>query len=187
MAGEKTDEKLLLDRNQREREVFTEIVQKYWRRIFAVTYRYLGNIHDAQDMTQEVFTRAYGAFLDFKNGGNVYGWLVKIAVNLCINETKSMRRKKSEPYDDECEAQMHDVHENREIVEVLKGVLTSLPESQRMAVILSKFEGMSYQEISQVMGKSVSSVESLLARARKTIAKKMQKYISLEGSKKDEV
>ncbi len=178
-AVEESDDEIMQEVMAGDSGMFRVLVERYYGRIFATSYRYLDNYHDAQDATQETFTRAFASAAYFRTGGSVYRWLLRIAVNLCLNEMKSARRRLAGALEEEMSAQ-EGTEENvrlkrmeREIRQAIQG----LPETQRMAVVLSKFEGLSYADIAQVMGRSVPAVESLLVRARRTLLKRLAEYI----------
>jgi RNA polymerase sigma-70 factor (ECF subfamily) len=183
LAAEKTDDEIMQDAASGDPGAFRAIVQKYYGRIFAVSYRIMNHYHDAQDITQETFTRAFASAGDFRSGGSAYRWLLRIAVNLCINEMRSARRRLTGRLEHETAAEGSTEEKAREseMEKEIRRAIHELPEAQRMAVVLAKFEGLSYREIAQMMGKSVSSVESLLVRARKTLLERLEKYAGSAG------
>lgn len=179
MAAVKPDDEIMRDVVSGDPDAFRFLVEKYTRRIFSVSYRYLNNYQDAEDVTQEVFTRGFAAAKKFKAYGSVYGWLLRIAVNLCINELKSTRRRVVGVLETGTEEGVNGEEDIRrqEMKRAIEEAMSHIPDSQRMAIILSKYEGLSYKEIAEITGRSVSSVESLIVRARRALVKKLEKYI----------
>jgi len=179
LVEEKTDLDLIREAASGGREAFERLVEKYYRRVFGVSYRYLMNAQDAEDVTQEVFTRAFAAAGDFVPKGSVYGWLMRITVNLCLNELKARARRPGELLDED---RAEGSEGGREIGRLearrqVSAALAALPEDQRMAVILAKYEGFSYDEIAGIMDRSVASVESLLVRARRELVRRLEPYV----------
>jgi len=179
VADERTDEAILRDAASGNRESFRELVERYTRRVFSVSYRYLGNVHDAQDATQEAFTRAFASAGRFEPRGSVYAWLMRITVNTCINELRARRHR---PLDRDDEGDLggkggEDDLLDLELRRQVRKALDELPPAQRMAVILAKYEGFSYDEIAGIMDRSVASVESLIVRGKRALAEKLAPYI----------
>jgi RNA polymerase sigma-70 factor (ECF subfamily) len=156
-------------------EAFEHLVKRYQNPLLNFVYRYVGNRQTAEDLTQEVFMQIYRAAARFEPKAKVSTWIFKIAYNLCMNEMK--RRKRLAGH----ELELHmmeeqsvtslspDVVEEVELKQFMMQSLTHLPEKQRAALLLRVTEGLSYQEISVILGISRASVESLLFRARERL------------------
>ena len=141
---------------------FEQLVKRYQNPVMSFVYRYIGDIHSAQDIVQEVFLRIFQA----EPRGKVSSWIFRIAYNLSVNELKRRRRM-----NDFCAAITEDISEmpftnDKESEEWLTAALGKLPENQRAALLLRLNEQLSYAEISKVMDVSVASIESLIFRAR---------------------
>jgi RNA polymerase sigma-70 factor (ECF subfamily) len=164
---------------------FEILVQRHQASILNLIYRFMGNRAKAKDLAQEVFVRVWQAAGKYKPKAKFSTWIYRIAVNLCLNELKSAKRTRFFPLgteerpDSEYPAPS-DVPQSpedlllakersRQISEALQG----LPENQRMALILKRYDNLSYDEIGRVMGCSVSAVESLLIRAKKNLKEKL--------------
>lgn len=151
---------------------FERLVARYQRPLFNFILRYLDDRPAAEDLTQEVFLRAYQAAGRFEPRASVSSWLFKIAYNLAMNELK--RRGRFQPLEEqppalEAEAARRSHGEStalRELEGEVASALGALSENQRAALLLRVNEGMSYKEIGEVMELSVQSVESLIFRAR---------------------
>jgi len=166
---------------------FKQLFDAYVGQIFNLCYRMLGNREEAEDATQDVFLNAYKSMKRLRSDARICAWLYRIAVNHCINHQK--RKKRAQLLSlDALFATPHETAigaitspgeppdlalEKSESARAVQRAIDSLPEQQRTAVILHRYEGFSYQEIADVMGCSVSSVESRLHRAKRSLAKKL--------------
>lgn len=169
---EKSESSLIRAIGNGDQEAFKCLVERYQKPLLNFIYRYVGNRHTAEDLTQEVFLRIYQAASRFEPMARVSTWIFKIAVNLCKNELKTHQRRSRLLQDLHETADLHGdsklgvMVENRQMQQETMEALNNLPESQRVAMLLRIFEGMSYKEIASVMETSISSVESLIFRAR---------------------
>jgi RNA polymerase sigma-70 factor, ECF subfamily len=155
-----------------DRQAFETLVRRHQGSVISFVYRHIGDRPTAEDLTQEVFLRIYRAASEFEPRAKVQTWIFKIAYNLCLNELKRLRRLRG--LHEELAAQKMREDEGaatsaihrRELEEEILNALRQLPENQRAALLLRASEGLSYLEISHVLSVSVSSVESLIFRAR---------------------
>jgi len=157
---------------------FEQLVRRYQNPVMTFVYRYVGDRHLAQDLTQEVFLRIFQAAPRFRPRAKVSGWVFKIAYNLAVNELK--RRKHMDDFHAEISAGDRDVlgrlltnhrseARNMEMEEQLTAALGEIPENQRAALLLRVDERLSYAEIGKVLDVSIASVESLIFRARRRL------------------
>jgi len=147
---------------------FEELLKKHEKSILNLIYRFLGNSNDAEDLTQEVFLRVYRAKDTWQPKAKFSTWLYRITANLCFN----WRRKKSPVSLEDLSilpSTTNGSSENIEIKKEIQKALLSLPKNQRLALIFCHYEDKSYQEISELLGCSVSSVKSLIFRARQNL------------------
>lgn len=143
-------------------------------------YRYVGDRFAAEDLAQEVFLRVYRSAAGFEPLGKVSTWIFKIAYNLSVNEI--LRRKKLCNLPDtlgvvaekRIEPEAPDSFEGNELREAMMDSIRLLPENQRAALLLRVNEELSYSEIGKVLSTSVSSVESLIFRARENLRKMLK-------------
>jgi RNA polymerase sigma-70 factor (ECF subfamily) len=164
---------------------FEILVQRHQASILNLIYRFVGNRAEAKDLAQEVFVRVWQAAKSYKPKAKFSTWTYRIAVNLCLNELKSKRRKRliplgTEERPDSDYSTPTDVSQSPEDLLLAKErgrqiseALRSLPENQRMALILKRYDNLSYEEIGRIMGCSVPAVESLLVRAKKNLQEKL--------------
>jgi RNA polymerase sigma-70 factor (ECF subfamily) len=178
------DEKRLLERIKAEDEAaFKEFFNVHNEAVFRLCFRILRDFQEAEDITQDVFFKAYLTMNKFRGESKVSTWLYRIAVNLSLNKQRRKKFKhilsldffseKGDPQDrDPGKGPMERLTEAEEKLLVDKAV-DSLPKNQRMAVILNHYEELSYHEISEILGLSISSVRSLLYRAKQRLQKKL--------------
>jgi RNA polymerase sigma factor (sigma-70 family) len=156
--------------------------ERIYRRHVADVYRFalalLRNPSEAEDVTQTTFLNAYRAFKRGDRPARVNSWLIAIAHNTIRSRRRCwLRRPKEVPFDDAIHGLSLPDEDQATVREVVE-VLGTLPETQRTALAMRELEGRSYPEIADTMGVSVPAVESLIARARRTLRAKRQ---SLRG------
>jgi len=176
---------------------FELILERYRKRIFGIIYRYIQDRTQAEDLSQEVFIRIYKARHTYEPTAKFSTWVYAITSNLCLNEirkqktagkvfslhdvTKSGERERMNGMANGKAVDPSEQIEKEEVAAQVRKVISELPDQQRMAVILRRFEDMSYQEIAKAMKQSVSAVKSLLSRARENIRIKMAPFLSRSG------
>jgi RNA polymerase sigma factor (sigma-70 family) len=164
---------------------FQMIYNQYSVLVYNVALQYLQNIEDAEEITQDVFIQVHTSMEKFDQRSSLKTWIYRITINKSLDFIKhknSQKRffifgKKSQNENDYLNAS-HFEHpgillENKEKAAVLYGVINELTENQKTAFILSKIDGLSNPEISEIMQLSVSSVESLIFRAKSTLKEKL--------------
>ncbi|MFH1288807.1 MAG: sigma-70 family RNA polymerase sigma factor [bacterium] len=171
-----------------EPSAFKELFETYNSLVFNVCLKMLSNREDAEDVTQDVFFTAYKSLKKFRAESKLSTWLYRIAVNLSLN---FQRKKKINQWlsldfllDNKPDEIPHSPEvnplkdlENSERERIVQNAVNSLPENQRAAVILQRYENLSYEEIAKIMKCSVSSVESYLFRAKENLCKKLAPII----------
>lgn len=179
-----TDEQLVQQYQSGEHSSFDELVRRYQHKIFRVCCRLLSSPYDADDAAQEVFVKAYHALNRFKADARFSTWLYKIAVNHSFNMLRSHRRKQRLKFFSELSQddfyRVHQINDDEqhpqqrmerlEQTQRVQKALMNLKEEQRTVIILHRYQELSYQEIADVLGISVSSVESRLFRAKQKLA-----------------
>lgn len=174
-------------------KAFRDFIQEHQSRVYNTALNILRNEQDAEEITQDVFVEAYNKAHTFKGESQVSTWLYRITTNKCIDHLRSKKRKKrfafltglfhesGEPVSDASDF-VHPgiVAENKEKAAILYKAVEQLPETQKVAFLLSETNGLSYGEISEILGVSVSSIESLLFRARKNLRKILAAYYKNE-------
>jgi RNA polymerase sigma-70 factor (ECF subfamily) len=176
-----TDEQLVARTQKGDRQSFDLLVLKYQHRVMALVRRYVKDATEAEDVTQEVFLKAYRAIDSFRGDSAFYTWLYRIAVNAAKNALDVRKRKPGSDLDiDEIEdfgfADNLRLDENPESLlatedmrRIVEETLASLPDDLKRALMLREFDGLSYEEIAQVMACPIGTVRSRIFRARETI------------------
>ncbi|MDB2657216.1 sigma-70 family RNA polymerase sigma factor [Crocinitomicaceae bacterium] len=169
---------------------YHHLVDAYADRVFSTCLNLTRNQEDAEDVTQEVFTTIYLSLDNFEGNSKLSTWIYSIATNKCKEFLRRKTRKKRSGYHTELEQEdshfvplqiidfQHPgvVMEDKERAKVLFSAIEQLAENQSLAYTLHKIEGRSYQEVAEMMEVSVSSVESLLFRAKKRLQQLLENY-----------
>lgn len=172
-------------------KVFNELVERHHKQAYNVAYRMTGNHADAEDLTQETFLKAYRFFSSYRRDLPFENWLYRIMSNLFVDwlrrKPKVYIRSLDEPVrQDEGETAMEipDSSDGPEALTLsgelgaeMQSALSTLQKDFRMTVILSDIEGLSYEEISDVMRCSIGTVRSRLHRGRKLLREKLKHYL----------
>lgn len=168
---------------------FRELVEAWQDKVFNTAIGIVQDKQDAEDITQEVFVTLHEQIQSFKAESTIGTWLYRIALRKALDHEKKKRRQKhggllKRIFGSSAEMEAVDFHhpgiafDNKERSAVLFGALNQLPENQRVAFILHKLEGLSYEEIAGVMGSSLFAVESLQVRAKKSLQNLLRDYYS---------
>jgi RNA polymerase sigma-70 factor (ECF subfamily) len=172
-------------------EAFRKIFEENKGLIYALSFRLLGNRQEAENLTQEAFLTAYKSYPHFRGESKVSTWLYRIAINLINHESRGKKLKKLLSLDFLSEESgrtptMEPASprpsppaelENEETTRLVQRSIRSLPGRQRIAITLQFYEGLAYEEIASAMGISHASVESLLFRAKQSLAKRLAPYL----------
>ena len=158
---------------------FNKIALKYQKKIYWLSRRMLGNHLDADEVTQEVLLTIYKKLSSFKFNSSLYTWIYKITSNRSINFIKRKKLKKFVFIDDSksenlvSESAVVNDLENREKLEKLDKVLNQIPVKQRQVFVLRQLEGLSYEEISGITGRSIGGLKANYHHALKKILERM--------------
>jgi RNA polymerase sigma-70 factor (ECF subfamily) len=188
MNNKVSNEELMVRVAEGDEDAFETLVRRHQTSILNLIYRFIGDRTPAKDLAQEVFIRVWQAAKTYRPEAKFTTWLYRITANLCFNELKSARRKKwlqfhrfRDNLENTVEETLVDATPSPEDILLAKersrqiaDALQSLPENQRMALILKRYDDLSYQEIAKVIGCSVSAVESLIVRAKRNLQEKMK-------------
>src|SRR4051812_25214581 len=168
---------------------FEQLVERHQRLVIGTVARMLGTNSDAEDIAQQVFVRVWKNVKRYEPRAKFTTWLLKITRNLVFNELRRRSRHPAVPLQsetDEEERPLKDEHAvspdatllQSELQEAVDAAIAQLPETQRMAVILRRYEELSYEEIAEALDQSVSAVKSLLFRARTELRESLKRYLS---------
>ena len=164
---------------------FNGIVLAYQDRIYGLCRRLLGNAHDAEDAAQDTFVKAFQNLNKFQPQASLYTWLYRIAVNTCLDYRRkpffeSLFRRTGEgeefQYDQPTgEPSPERIAESRQMEQALWKSLAKLSQKLRMVIVLKELEGLSYEEIADVLDISLGTVKSRISRAREELLELMGK------------
>lgn len=156
---------------------FRELVERHQHRVVGTVAKMLGNDRDAEDLAQQVFVRVWKSAGRYEPRAKFTTWLMTITRNLVFNEVRRRDRVRLVSMDEEAETSGREMADegmrtasqealDDELREAVDAAIQSLPDAQRMAVVLRRYEGMPYEEIARVLETTVPAVKSLLFRAR---------------------
>ncbi|WP_432671301.1 RNA polymerase sigma factor [Flavobacterium sp. SM2513] len=164
---------------------FTSVYQDYKQLVYNVALQYVQNTEDAEEVIQDVFVKVYQSLDKFENNSTLKTWIYRITINHSLDFLKKKNSKKyffifgrksdSEPEVNNISTFEHPgiQLENKEDAKILFDVINTLPDNQKTAFILSKIDGLSNPEVAEIMEMTVSSIESLLFRAKKSLQEKL--------------
>ena len=168
-------------------EAFGEIVRRWERRIFALSYGMLGREDEARDATQETFLAAFRNLRGFRGEAKVSSWLHRIAVNQCITRQRRAKVRSESALDDEQEKQGADfaaplryspsrVIESQQETDAVRRAIQSLPVELRQVVVMKEFEELTFREISEALDIPLSTVKSRLYTALKQLQMRLKRF-----------
>jgi len=177
---------------------FAEVVRTYQNRIFNIVFRMLSNRQEAEDVAQEVFVSFYTSIHRFRGDCSISSWLYKIAINQCRNRIKYLRLRRVTrddsfnerslrgiAHDDvigapDFQAQVprpDDLAEGLQMERFIQEALTSLEEDQRTLIVLRDIEGLTYQDMVEVLDEPLGTIKSRLHRARMALKDKLARLL----------
>lgn len=191
-ADQDEDVRLMLAFQDGDESAFTRLVERNQGRVYAVVHRFMAGRADAEDIVQEVFLRVFRSAHRYAPTARFSTWVYRIAANMCINAIRKASKLKTIPLRPHLDAQgeegspeITDVDaarpdediQQRELAESIREAVEQLPANQRVAVILSRYEHMSYEQIAEVLDCSTMAVKSLMSRARGNLRELLTKHL----------
>lgn len=172
-----------------ETAAFEQLVERHQGLVAGTVGRMLGNNSDVEDIAQQVFVRVWKSAKRYVPRAKFTTWLLKITRNLVFNELRRRSRHAHLPLQIEPEDEERPIKDERaiapdaslleqELQRAIDTAITQLPETQRMAVVLRRYEELSYEEIAEVLDQSVPAVKSLLFRARTELRTRLARYLA---------
>lgn len=186
------DTRLMMRVKRGDETAFPVLVRNYQSRLVNILFHLVGDQQTAEDLTQEVFLRVYRARLSYEPTARFSTWLFHITHNVANNSRRSKHRRKEvtlPPQDtgpNPAQSQLlaeksalmpARVIDKKEMCRIVQSAIDSLNDRQRMALLLHKFEQMSYQDIAETMELTPTAVKSLLARARECLREKLLPFV----------
>jgi len=183
---------LMLRVRQGDESAFDLLVEKFKTPVFNYVCRTIGNEDEAEDIAQNVFIQVYKSAERYEPTAKFTTWLFTIARNLCLNEFRRRKRHSLQSLDETFSSdpesgptQLADPSarppaveaSERELRRHILAAIEKLPEDQRTAVLLCRYEGLSYEEVARVLGASVAATKSILHRARQTLKEELHKFL----------
>jgi RNA polymerase sigma-70 factor, ECF subfamily len=151
-------------------DAFEELVRRYQASIYRVALRMLGSRADAQDAAQETFVRAWRALPRFRQDSTISTWLYRIVTRRALDRIATRRTTGTlDEVEVEAGPDPAQAAEDRERLRAVRHAIANLPPEQRAALVLREFEGLSYQEVADVLGVSLPAIKGRIHRARLTI------------------
>jgi RNA polymerase sigma-70 factor (ECF subfamily) len=187
-----TDAEVMLRVKAGDQSAFDYLVQKYRRPLVGFMYRMARNTAVAEDLAQEVFLRVYRSRQTYEASAKFTTWLYRIATNLAVNHARDTRHERPEvtislDEPDEETGTTPDLADGtitaeealvrRERMMAIRAKVEALPERQKMAVVMHKYQQMDYKQISEVLKLSESATKSLLFRAYETLREQLKEFV----------
>src|ERR1700728_4622266 len=188
-----TDAEVMLRVKAGDQSAFDYLVQKYRRPLVSFMYRMARNSAAAEDLAQEVFLRVYRSRQTYEASAKFTTWLYRIATNLAVNHARDTRHERpevsvslDETNDDSSTTTLQlpdgaltaeQAMVQRERLQAIRSKVEALPEQQRLAVIMHKYQQMDYKQIAEILKKSESATKSLLFRAYETLRDQLKEFL----------
>jgi len=191
-ANPDPDAALMLRVKQGDTGAFALLVDKYKQPVMNLAYRMLRDATEAEDLAQNVFVQVYKSAHRYRTTARFSTWLFTIARNLCLNEIRRRSRHPAEsldvPHPEQEDQPLRQIEDKKtftppeqllqgELAKKIDQALAELPENQRTAILLCRQEELSYEEIAEVLGCSLSATKSLIHRGRETLKDKLKPYL----------
>jgi RNA polymerase sigma-70 factor (ECF subfamily) len=188
MSDREVDQQLVERAQRGDKQAFELLVSKYQRKLARLLSRFIRDATEVEDVTQEAFIKAYRALPTFRGDSAFYTWLYRIGINTAKNYLVAMGRRapttteidseEAEGYEDGDQLRDLNTPENemmsRQVAETVNQTLDTLPEELRSAITLREIEGLSYEDIANIMNCPIGTVRSRIFRAREAIAAKLR-------------
>ncbi len=197
--GDREIDQLLVERAQHgDKHAFELLVAKYQRKLARLLSRFIRDAAEVEDVSQEAFIKAYRALPSFRGESAFYTWLYRIGINTAKNYLVAQGRRaptvtvydneEAESFEDGDELRDVNTPENalmsKEIAQTVNSAVEALPEELRTAITLREIEGLSYEDIAEVMNCPIGTVRSRIFRAREAISAKLRPLLDTQGDKR---
>lgn len=197
--GDREVDQQLVERAQRgDKRAFELLVAKYQRKLARLLSRFIRDPGEVEDVAQEAFIKAYRALPSFRGDSAFYTWLYRIGINAAKNHLVAMGRRAPTTTEHDAEEaesfedgdQLRDINtpENmlmsKQVANVVNAAMEQLPEELRTAITLREIEGLSYEDIAEIMNCPIGTVRSRIFRAREAIAGKLRPMLDISKDKR---
>jgi RNA polymerase sigma factor (sigma-70 family) len=188
-ADDAEDVRLMRLVGQGDTTAFEGLIERHQALVAGTVARMLGSNSDVEDIAQQVFIRVWKSAARYVPRAKFTTWLLKITRNLVFNELRRSKRQAHVPFQADPQTEEFPLKDDRErapdtsllereLQQAIEEAILSLPESQRMALVLRRYEELSYEQIAEVLDLSVPAVKSVLFRARTELRSRLNKYLS---------
>ncbi len=193
--SQETDLNLVKRARNGDGDAFRVLVERYQRKVYSIAFNMVRNRDDAMDLTQDAFVKVHKSLDGFQGQSSFYTWLYRIVVNLGIDHLRKAGRYQNIDYDDTFKRDDDDIQGDasllpsrlgtnpekalgrKELMSKMDEALAGLSENHRLAILLREVDGLSYQEMAEVMGVSKGTVMSRLHHARKNMQDALSGYV----------
>lgn len=191
------EEQKLIDALQKgTNQAYGQLLDEYQQKVFGTCISFVPNQEDAEDIAQEVFIEVFNSVAKFKGDSKLSTWIYRITTNKCLEFIRKKNTKKRFGFMQSLLGNNTAIDrssyftefnhpgillENKEKNEILFAAINKLPEAQRIVYTLNKIDDLSYQEVADITEKSISSIESLLFRAKKNLQVSLHDYYKKDG------
>ena len=191
-----TEEEFIDQLRQHHRNAYAKLLDDYQQKVFGTCLSFVPNKEDAEDIAQDVFVEVFNSIHNFKGNSKLSTWIYRITTNKCLEFIRKRNTKKRFAFLQSITGSTISIDrssyftdlnhpgvllENKQRSETLLRAINQLPDAQRLVFTLHKIEGKSYNEIGEITNKSLSSVESLMFRAKKNLQKILEYYYKNEA------
>ena len=192
-----TEQRLIEGLIIQNKDAIEYLVNNYQKNVIKTAYYFVANMEDAEDLSQEVFLEILKSIGRYKQNSSLFTWIYRITVNKSLDHLRRQKRRDAlhqigtfikvsndgTNRNDTEPAVMDNRNDDKEKRKILDNAVNSLPENQKIAFILNKYDELSYKEIAEIMNLSHSSVESLIHRAKMNLQKKLMNHFSEYANK----
>lgn len=198
MSDREVDQQLVERAQRGDKQAFGLLVSKYQRKLVRLLSRFVRDSAEVEDVAQEAFIKAYRALPSFRGDSAFYTWLYRIGINTAKNYLVSQGRRaptttefdseEAETFEEGDQLRDNNTPErmlqSKQIGETVKSAMEALPEELRTAIVLREIEGLSYEEIANIMECPIGTVRSRIFRAREAIADKLKPLLDTAPDKR---
>ncbi|WP_369994089.1 RNA polymerase sigma factor [Winogradskyella sp.] len=190
-----TETEFIIELQQKSTAAYSKLVDDFQQKVFGTCLSFVPNVEDAEDIAQDVFIEVFNSISKFKGESKLSTWIYRITTNKCLEFIRKKNTKKRFAFMQSITGNAIPIDktdyfteinhpgillENKELNATLFKAINSLPESQSIIFTLHKVDGKSYQEIAEITDRSLSSVESVMFRAKKNLKKLLKDYYKNE-------
>jgi len=178
MSDRQTEADIIEACKQGDREAFHDLFEAHKDRVYTIAFHYSGDEAMAHDVTQQVFLKLFTSISQFHENSQFTTWLYRIVANACTDEHR--KRRRFVPFSPEIEVRtmvakgsQEESYHRREVADSVRGAIGELTPKLRLPILLKYVEGLSYDEIAELLGVSIGTVSSRLNRGHKMLARKL--------------